>query len=107
VTEAEIGRAKNVRSQSPAAVVHRGAMVVTGVAGELHQIGANLVTDAMEGKGWTVRFVGTNMPHSSVLAAVAESSAQMLCISTTIVASLPSVADLVRAVRGRLSDRAS
>lgn len=88
------------------AAVHRGSMVVTGVAGELHQIGANLVADAMEAKGWTVRFLGTNLPHSSILAAVVESSAQILCISATIVANLPSVAALVRVVRSNLTHRA-
>lgn len=82
----------------------RGSMVVTGVAGELHQIGANLVADAMEASGWRVRFLGTNLPHSSVLATVEEVSADVLCVSTTIVANLPSVADLVRAVRGKLRD---
>ena len=85
--------------------VHRGSMVVTGVSGELHQIGGNLVADAMEANGWTVRFLGTNLPHSSVLAAVEESSADVLCISTTILANLPSVAELVRVVRSKLSDR--
>ena len=86
--------------------VHRGSMVVTGVAGELHQIGATLVADAMEANGWTVRFLGTNLPHASVLAAIEEISADMLCISTTMVASLPSVADLVRTVRGKMNKSA-
>jgi methanogenic corrinoid protein MtbC1 len=81
-------------------------MVVTGVAGELHQIGANLVADAMEASGWTVRFLGTNLPHSSILGTVEESAADVLCISTTILANLPSVAELVRAVRSQLSERA-
>jgi methanogenic corrinoid protein MtbC1 len=88
------------------AAVHRGSMVVTGVAGELHQIGANLVADAMEANGWTVRFLGTNLPHSSVLATIEEISADLLCISTTIVANLPSVADLVRTVRSKLNEGA-
>jgi methanogenic corrinoid protein MtbC1 len=88
------------------AAVQRGSMVVTGVSGELHQIGANLVADAMEANGWTVRFLGTNLPHSSILDAVEELSANVLCISTTIVANLPSVAELIRIVRGKLSDRA-
>jgi methanogenic corrinoid protein MtbC1 len=88
------------------ATVHRGSMVVTGVSGELHQIGANLVADAMEANGWTVRFLGTNLPHSSILASVEEISAEVLCISTTIVANLPSVVELVRTVRDRLSERA-
>lgn len=86
--------------------VPRGSMIVTGVAGELHQIGANLVADAMEESGWAVRFLGTNLPHSSILAAVEENAADTLCISTTIVANLTAVADLVRLVRTRLKQRA-
>lgn len=86
--------------------VNRGNMVVTGVAGELHQIGANLLADAMEASGWTVRFLGTNLPHSSVLATVEEISANVLCISTTILCNLPSVVDLIQAVRSKLKERA-
>jgi methanogenic corrinoid protein MtbC1 len=84
----------------------RGSMVVTGVAGELHQIGANLVADSMEAGGWKVRLLGTNLPHSSVLSTIEEISADVLCISTTTVANLPSVADLIGLVRSRLSSRA-
>ncbi len=83
--------------------VHRGSMVVCGVAGELHQIGANLVADAMEANGWTVRFLGTNLPHPSVVATIEEISADILCISTTLVANLPFVVDLVQTVRSKLT----
>ena len=79
--------------------IQRGRMIVTGVSGELHQIGANLVADAMESNGWTVRFLGTNLPHSAVLATVEEFSPDVLCISTTIVANVASVVELIRAVR--------
>ena len=89
-----------------AADANRGSMVVTGVSGELHQIGANLVADAMESKGWTVHFLGSDLPHSSVVASIEASSADVLCISTTIVANLPSVADLMQSVRSKLGDRA-
>ncbi len=87
------------------ASTHRGNMIVTGVAGELHQIGANLVADAMEANGWTVRFLGTNLPHSSILATIEEISADVLCISTTILANLPSVMELIQAVRGKMKER--
>jgi methanogenic corrinoid protein MtbC1 len=85
---------------------HRGSMVVTGVAGELHQVGSNLIADTMEANGWAVRFLGTNLPPASVLAAVEESSADVLGISTTIVANLPAAAELVRTVRSKLNGRA-
>lgn len=86
--------------------IRRGNMVVTGVSGELHQIGANLVADSMEANGWNVRFLGTNLPHSTVVSTIKEISADVLCISTTIVANLPAVVELVRAVRSDLGDRA-
>jgi methanogenic corrinoid protein MtbC1 len=88
------------------AEVRRGSMIVTGVSGELHQIGANLVADAMEAKGWAVQFLGSNLPDSAVIAAIEESSANVLCLSTTIVANLPSVVGLVGAVRSKLGERA-
>jgi methanogenic corrinoid protein MtbC1 len=85
--------------------IHRGVMVVSGVSGEMHQIGANLFADTMEANGWTVRFLGTDLPNSSVLAALEDSSADLLCLSTTLVSNLPAVADLVRAVRSKLGER--
>jgi methanogenic corrinoid protein MtbC1 len=83
----------------------RGSMVVTGVSGEHHQIGANLVADALEENGWTVRFLGTNLPHSSILSTIEEVSADVLCISTTLIANLPSAADLIRTVRDKLGNK--
>jgi methanogenic corrinoid protein MtbC1 len=84
----------------------RGQMVVTGVAGEMHQIGANLVADAMESKGWSVRFLGSNSPLPSILQAINESSADVLCISTTLVSNLPSAARLIRSVRNNRKEHA-
>jgi methanogenic corrinoid protein MtbC1 len=84
----------------------RGNMVVTGVSGERHQIGANLVADALEESGWSVRFLGTDLPHSTILSTIEETSADVLCISTTLVANLPSAADLVKVVRGKLGMKA-
>jgi methanogenic corrinoid protein MtbC1 len=83
----------------------RGEMVVTGVAGELHQIGANLVADAMESKGWSVRFLGSNTPLPAVLQTIRENSAEVLCISTTLVANLPAAAELIRSVANQQKER--
>jgi methanogenic corrinoid protein MtbC1 len=84
----------------------RGQMVVTGVAGEMHQIGANLVADVMESKGWNVRFLGSNTPLPGILDAINEISADVLCISTTLVSNLPSAAHLIRSVRNDRKERA-
>jgi methanogenic corrinoid protein MtbC1 len=83
----------------------RGEMVVTGVAGELHQIGANLLADAMESKGWSVRFLGSNTPLPAILQTIRESCADVLCISTTLVANLPAAAELIRSVSSDRKER--
>jgi methanogenic corrinoid protein MtbC1 len=41
----------------PPATITRGNVVITGIQGELHQVGANLVADVLEADGWDVRFL--------------------------------------------------
>jgi methanogenic corrinoid protein MtbC1 len=84
----------------------RRQMTVTGVAGELHQIGANLVADAMETQGWDVSFLGSNLPSTAIVDAVQQNSSNVLCISTTLVANLTTVSELVGSVRTRLGNGA-
>ena len=78
----------------------RSAMV-TGVAGELHQIGANMVADVLENAGWNVEFLGTDAPHGGILDAVEAQGTDLLCISATMLFNLPSVIRLIRDLRAR------
>lgn len=79
----------------------RGKMVVTGVEGEMHQVGANMVADVLESVGWDVRFLGTNMPHQGILRAVEEHGAGAIGISTTMLFNVPKVIHLVSSLRDR------
>lgn len=85
----------------PAAPRRRGRMVITGVEGELHQVGANMVADVLEADGWDVRFLGTNTPHEGVLHAIEEHRADVVGISTTMLFNVPKVRRLVADVRQR------
>jgi methanogenic corrinoid protein MtbC1 len=62
----------------------RGTAVITGVPGELHHIGALMVSDMLEANGWQVQFLGSNLPIPSILAAIAEAKPQLLGISVTM-----------------------
>jgi len=73
----------------------RGNAIVTGVRGELHQLGANLVSDVLEADGWNTRFLGTQLPHDSVLEAIEEHEPRLVGISATVLSSLHAVAALV------------
>ena len=77
----------------------RGKMVMTGVEGEMHQIGANMVADVLEVKGWDVRFLGTNMPHQGILKAVEEHRADVVGISATMLFNLPKVIQIIDQLR--------
>jgi methanogenic corrinoid protein MtbC1 len=82
----------------------RGRMVITGVEGEQHQVGPNMVADVLESAGWDVRFLGTDTPAAGVLQAVEKHRADVLGISATMLFNLPNVRRLIaeaRAVPGR------
>jgi len=90
----------------PRAAIERGTMVVTGVAGEPHQIGASLFADCMDAVGWDVRLVGINVPNTEIVETVHACSADVLAITTTLLSQVPVVVELVREVRVRMGDRA-
>lgn len=79
--------------------VSRGNAIVTGVQGELHQLGANMVSDVLESDGWNTRFLGTQLPHASVLEAIEEHEPRLVGISATVLSSLHAVAELIDATR--------
>jgi len=90
-----------VYADLPQSSTRRGNVVITGVEGELHQVGANLVADVLESEGWDVRFLGTQMPHAGVLDIIAEHEAACVGISATMLFSLPKVRTLVDEIRQR------
>jgi methanogenic corrinoid protein MtbC1 len=76
----------------------RGNAVVTGVQGESHQVGAAMVADILEYRGWNVRFLGTNVPQEGILQAIEEHQPRTLGISATMLFNVPSVVRLVEGV---------
>ncbi len=83
----------------------RGNVVVCGVEGEYHQIGAQLVAEALESEGWNVRFLGSHLPNREVVRFVHDHKADALAISVTMLFNLPRVADLIEAIRSAQDGR--
>ncbi len=82
----------------------RGNAIITGVQGEHHQVGANLVADALEAEGWNVRFLGTNMPHAGILEAIEEHEAKLVGISVTMLTNVPQLRQLIGEVKRRFGN---
>ncbi len=82
----------------------RGKLVMTGVQGELHQVGANMVADILEADGWDVLFLGTNVPPEGVVQSIRQHGADLFGISSTMLFNLPRVIQLVDVVRRDFGD---
>ena len=74
-------------------------LVATCVSGDLHEIGARMVTDFFEMEGWNTFYIGANAPTPSVVATVLERKADVLAISATITYHVTAVEELIAAVR--------
>ena len=81
----------------------RGGALVAVVAGEMHELGAHILADALEADGWDVRFLGANVPSSAILGAVSEHRPQVVGISAALLTRLGEVASLVGALRRKFS----
>jgi methanogenic corrinoid protein MtbC1 len=82
----------------------KGRMLVAGVTGELHQLGANIVADVLEWHGWDVRFLGTNVPIAGVLGAIEQHRPDVLGLSLTMPTNLPRFREAVASVRAQFGD---
>ncbi|MES9930882.1 MAG: cobalamin-dependent protein [Candidatus Thiodiazotropha sp. 6PDIVS] len=76
-----------------------GTLVSSCVAGELHEVGARMLTDLFEVAGWDTIYLGADVPDESVIDVLIQHDADILAISATIAVRLNAVADLIQAVR--------
>ena len=79
--------------------VTRGVAIMTGVPGELHHVGALMVSDMLEANGWQVQFLGSNLPIPAVVAAIAEAKPELLGISVTMLFNLHHATRLIAEAR--------
>lgn len=90
----------------PRAGARRGGIVLTGIAGELHQVGGHMVADALESDGWDVRFLGADVLVPAVLEAIGTHRPEVLGVSCTMLQNVPNVTALIRTVQGSFGDAA-
>lgn len=75
-------------------------MVATCVSGDLHEIGARIVSDFFEMDGWNTYYLGANVPTRSVLQILSERQADLIVISATMTYHVSHVRELIAAIRG-------
>jgi len=69
------------------------------VSGELHELGARMVSDYLEMEGWDSYFFGANTPLESLVRSVSDLKPHLVAISATMTFHVSRVAEVIRALR--------
>lgn len=88
-----------LHEQLPPTRRRRGTVVVAGVVGDRHVVGASIVANVLDGDGWDVRFLGSDVSPEAVVAAIDRSRADLLAISVTLGRGVPDARNLIALVR--------
>ena len=84
----------------------KGCIVIGTVQGDLHDIGKNLVSSMLEGAGFEVVDLGTDVSPEKFVAAVEEKGANLVGLSALLTATMPSMKSTVEALESAgLRDR--
>ncbi len=75
-----------------------GTVVIGTVKGDLHDIGKNLVKMMMEGKGFNVVDLGSDVSADAFVAAAKENNAQIICCSALLTTTMTEMKNVVAAV---------
>ncbi len=78
---------------------HRGTMVIGTVSGDLHDIGKNLVKMVMEGNGWKVIDLGTNVNAEKFLEAISSNKGCIVGMSALLTTTMMNMEKTVKAIR--------
>lgn len=74
-------------------------MITTCVSGELHEMGARMLTDFFEMDGWDTHYLGANMPIDSLIRYIEDIQPQCLAISATMTFHVNEVEEMIRRIR--------
>ncbi len=81
-----------------AEVVSAGKVVVGTVKGDLHDIGKNLVAMMLEGAGFEIIDLGTDVPAEKFVEAVRNQGAQIVAMSALLTTTMPSIKNTIDAL---------
>ena len=75
-----------------------GKVVIGTVKGDLHDIGKNLVASMLEGCGFEVINLGTDISSEKFINALKENQAQILCLSALLTTSMNYMQEVIKAL---------
>jgi methanogenic corrinoid protein MtbC1/DNA-binding XRE family transcriptional regulator len=103
-TEITLGQMDRLRSLGVTKQKSPHRALVCCIKGELHSVGARMAADLLRLEGWTVDFLGPDVPTEAIVAMVKTRQPQVLGLSVTMKANLRHVRALLDAL-GKLAVR--
>ena len=76
-----------------------GRVVIGTVKGDLHDIGKNLVAAMLEGGGFEVTDLGTDVAPEKFVEAIATKNANLVCLSALLTVTMPAMRTTVEALK--------
>lgn len=76
----------------------RGRVVIGTVKGDLHDIGKNLVGVMLEGAGFQVADLGTDVPPEKFVAAALDEKTDIVCLSALLTVTMPAMKTVIDAL---------
>jgi corrinoid protein of di/trimethylamine methyltransferase len=76
-----------------------GRVIIGTVKGDLHDIGKNLIASMLEGGGFEVIDLGTDVPPEKFVAAVQERKPNLVCLSALLTVTMPSMKTNIDALK--------
>ena len=73
-------------------------IVIGTVKGDLHDIGKNIVASMLEGSGFEVFDLGTDVLPESFVAAIDERQPQIICMSALLTVTMPAMRSTIEAI---------
>jgi len=73
-------------------------VVIGTVKGDLHDIGKNIVASMLEGSGFEVIDLGTDVAPESFVAAIEEREPQIICMSALLTVTMPAMKTTIEAI---------
>ncbi len=75
-----------------------GRVVIGTVKGDLHDIGKNIVASMLEGGGFEVTDLGTDVPPDRFIDAIRERNADIICLSALLTVTMPAMKTTIEAL---------
>jgi len=80
-------------------ITSAGRAVIATVRGDLHDIGKNLVAMMLEGGGFEVTDLGTDVPAAKIVEQAKEKQAHLVCLSSLLTTTMPAMREVVGEIK--------